>query len=173
MAVTGRIGVTMSQADLATSFRAFYEGNYPSLFGAMCLVTGNRADAEELVQDAFLKLWERWDNVAAMNSPVGYLYRTAMNAFRMRHRRAATAARRVARRIARTPDLDVFEARFEIDRGLAAITTRQRAALVLTDLLELTSAEAAEALGVKPATVRKLSSQGRDALRRAIGDADA
>jgi DNA-directed RNA polymerase specialized sigma24 family protein len=73
----------------------------------------------------------------------------------------------------RAPDLDVFEARFEIDRGLAAITARQRAALVLTELLELTSTEAAAALGVKPATVRKLASQGRESLRHAIGDADA
>jgi DNA-directed RNA polymerase specialized sigma24 family protein len=82
VAATEGIGVMKSQTDLSTSFRDFYEGNYPSLFGAMCLVTGNRADAEELVQDAFLKLWERWDRVAVMDSPVGYLYRTAMNAFR-------------------------------------------------------------------------------------------
>jgi RNA polymerase sigma-70 factor, ECF subfamily len=40
---------------------------------------GNRAEAEELAQDAFLKVWERWDRVADIEEPVGYLYRTAMN----------------------------------------------------------------------------------------------
>jgi DNA-directed RNA polymerase specialized sigma24 family protein len=46
---------------------------------------------------------------------------------------------------------------------------RQRAAVVLTELLEFSSGEAAEALGVKPATVRKLAQQGRDTLRRTLG----
>jgi DNA-directed RNA polymerase specialized sigma24 family protein len=41
--------------------------------------------------------------------------------------------------------------------------------VVLTELLEFSSGEAAEALGVKPATVRKLAQQGRDTLRRTLG----
>jgi RNA polymerase sigma-70 factor, ECF subfamily len=161
------------EAQLAASFQDFFEATYPGLFGAMCIVTGNRADAEELVQEAFLKVWERWGRVHQMDNPTGYLYRTAMNAFRMRYRRAATAARRFARDIARSPELDVFEAKFEIDQGLAQLTTRQRAAVVLTELLEMSSVEAGAALGVRPATVRKLAQQGRESLRRAIGGYDA
>ena len=48
----------------------------------------------------------------------------------------------------------------------SAMPPRQRAAVVLTELLEFSSGEAAEALGCKPATVRKLAQQGRDTLRR-------
>jgi DNA-directed RNA polymerase specialized sigma24 family protein len=55
---------------------------------------GNRAEAEELAQDAFLKVWERWDRVADMEEPVGYLYRTAMNLFRKRYRRVGVALRK-------------------------------------------------------------------------------
>ena len=53
------------------------------------------------MQDAFLALWERWDRVGAMEDPTGYLYRTSMNVFRKRGRRAALVARR---HFARAPD---------------------------------------------------------------------
>jgi RNA polymerase sigma-70 factor (ECF subfamily) len=66
----------------------------------------------------------------------------------------------------------VFEARFDLDRGLAELTPRQRAAVVLTELLELPSAEAGAALGIQASTVRKLAQQGRAALRAAIGGVD-
>ena len=56
-------------------------------------MTGNRAEAEELMQDAFLSVWERWDRVSGMDDPIGYLYRTAMNLFRKRYRRAMLAVR--------------------------------------------------------------------------------
>jgi RNA polymerase sigma-70 factor (ECF subfamily) len=64
------------------------------VFGALCLVTGNRQEAEEIAQDAFLKLWERWDRVARLDDPTGFLFRTAMNLFRNRVRRAGVAARK-------------------------------------------------------------------------------
>ena len=153
-------------------FEDFYALEHRRLYGAMCLITGNRHDAEELMQEAFLKVWERWDRVRELDDPVGYLYRTAMNAFRMRYRRAKIAARRVARPVTRGDELDAFESRLELDRGLAALTPRQRAAVVLTDLLEFRSAEAADALHIRPSTVRKLAAQGRQRLRDVIGQSD-
>ena len=61
------------------SFEEFFEANRRRAFGAFCLITGNRHEAEELVQDAFLKLWERWDRVARVDDPVAYLLTTGMN----------------------------------------------------------------------------------------------
>src|SRR2546429_6899384 len=81
----------------AGQFEAFFEGERDGLFGALVLITGDRHEAEELAQDAFLALWERWDRVSRMENPTGYLYRTAMNAFRKRRRRAAVAVRRAVR----------------------------------------------------------------------------
>jgi RNA polymerase sigma-70 factor (ECF subfamily) len=153
-------------------FREFYETEQRGLFGAMCLMTGDRNEAEELTQEAFLKLWERWDHIRSLENPTGYLYRTALNAFRMRRRRAKVAARRLVRRVSSADQDDASLARHAVDRGLASITKRQRAAVVLTELLDYTSNEAAEVLHVTPATVRKLASQGRLALRKAIGELD-
>jgi DNA-directed RNA polymerase specialized sigma24 family protein len=84
----------------------------------------------------------------------------------------AVAARRVVRRQPRDDVFDQAESRYLVDRGLAQLTPRQRAAVVLTELLGYSSGEAAESLGVKPATVRKLAQLGRDALRRTLGDVD-
>src|SRR6266508_2435320 len=47
-------------ADVARSFESFYEAESRTLFRRLWLVTGNRAEAEEIMQDAFLKLWEHW-----------------------------------------------------------------------------------------------------------------
>ena len=56
-------------------------------------VTGDRHEAEEIMQDAFLRLWERWDD-SRIDDPSAYLFRTAMNVFRNRYRRSALGLRR-------------------------------------------------------------------------------
>ena len=92
-----------------------------------------------------------------------------MNVFRMRRRRALTASRRMARPFLRSDDVEAAEARSDLDRGLAALSTRQRTAVVLTELLDFSSSEAASAMGVSPANARKLAQHGREALRQALG----
>jgi hypothetical protein len=47
-------------AEAHASFETFFEQTHQRLFGGLCLVTGNRHDAEEIMQDAYLKVWERW-----------------------------------------------------------------------------------------------------------------
>jgi RNA polymerase sigma factor (sigma-70 family) len=110
--------------------------------------------------------------VQGLENPAGYVYRTAMNAFRMRYRRAKMALRKLPRASQRTGDLEVFEARASLDRGMSTLTPRQRAALVLTELLEFSSDEAGRCMGITPATVRKLASQARERLRRSMGTDD-
>jgi DNA-directed RNA polymerase specialized sigma24 family protein len=73
------------------SFGEFFEEHHRRLFSALCAATANRQEAEEVMQEAFLKLWERWDRVSGLEDPVGYLYRTAMNVFRKRLCRARGA----------------------------------------------------------------------------------
>lgn len=156
--------------EAAHSFEVFFECNQMSLFRALWLVTRNRHEAEELMQDAFLRLWERWDMVASLDDPVGYLYRTAMNLFRSRRRRAAVAVRRAVGLLPHDDQLAAVEERETVIRALAPLTRRQRAAIVLTDLLGLTSEEAGELLGIRAATVRVLHARGRAALAKEKGE---
>lgn len=155
-------------------FDAFFLEEHEDLFKALYLVTGNRADAEELMQDAFLKLWERWDRIDTIDDPAAYLFRIAMNAFRSRHRRAAMALRKLAPgdEVGRDGFADA-EMRADVRALLIACTPRQRAALVLVDLLGYPSEQAARILGVRPSTVRALATQGRRTIRATEGARDA
>jgi RNA polymerase sigma factor (sigma-70 family) len=154
-------------------FDEFFQEEHERLFKALYFVTGDRHDAEELMQDAFLKLWERWDDIDRIDDPTAYLFRVALNGFRMRRRRAAMALRRL---VPATEERDVFleaEMRADVRRLLLEVTPRQRAALLLVDLLGYPSEQAARILRVRPSTVRALATQGRRALRATEGARDA
>ncbi len=152
------------------SFDEFFEQEKAELFGALCLVTRNRHEAEELAQDAFVRILERWDRVAMMDDPRGYLYRTAMNVFRSRYRRSVMAAKRTVG-ITRPDDaMASVDARDAAVRALATLSPRQRASVVLTDLLGYRSEEAARMLGIRASTVRMHVSRAHAALRETMSD---
>ena len=147
------------------SFEELFLDQHDRLYRALYFITGSRADAEELMQDAFLKLWERWDSIGGIEDPVAWLFRVSLNGFRMRARRARVAA---ARLVPMTTPRDPFEdvnVREDVRRMLRSLPQRQRAALVLTEIFDYSSEQAAQILGIRPATVRVLASQGRAALR--------
>jgi RNA polymerase sigma-70 factor, ECF subfamily len=154
-------------------FDEFFQEEHERLYKALYFVSGNRQDAEELMQDAFLKLWERWDSRDEIEDTTGYLFRVALNGFRMRRRRAAMSVRKaVSAPEARDLFLDA-EMRADMRALLLALTPRQRAALLLVDLLGYPSEQAGRILGVRPSTVRALATQGRRALRAKEGARDA
>src|SRR5262245_20167220 len=159
--------------DLASTFEAFVDAETARFHGALRLLTRDRAEAEDLMQDAYLKVWERWHHVRSLDDPTGYLYRTAMNLYRKRRRRAAIAIRHAIRPKPPRDQLDEVESRDEVLRALATLSPRQRMSLVLTDLLVYSSEEAGRLMGVTATTVRVLASQGRATLRAGSGDDDA
>ena len=99
-------------------FESFFEEHRSKVYGAMCLVTGNQQEAEEITQDAFLRLWERWDRVSGLEDPTGFVFKTAMNVFRDRARRASIAARRSIGIADRGDDLAAVEDRDEVIRAM-------------------------------------------------------
>lgn len=149
------------------SFEDFFEQEQERLLRLLWMVTGSLPEAEDIVQDAFLRVWERWPNVSAMDSPTGYLHHAAMNIFRNRYRRARLGIRKA---IGAAPPVDAFgsiEDRISVSRALGNLTPRQRAALVLTELLGYPADETGRMLGVRASTVRSLSSSARTTLRSA------
>jgi len=157
-------------AEQRREFEDFFLEEHGRLYRALCLVTGSRDEAEEVLQDAFLRLWERWDRIGDVGDPKAYLYRTAMNAFRSRYR---SAVRRMKRAVAMAPPDDAFapvEDRDVVVRALRQLIPQQRAAIVLTGLLDYSSEEAGRMLGMKASTVRALSTRAREAIRTQVGD---
>jgi RNA polymerase sigma factor (sigma-70 family) len=156
---------------VAIVFEDFFRGTHVALFRALTLVTGNRQEAEDVMQVAFMKVFEHWDRVARMDNPEGFLYRIAMNEFRSRYRRTKRALKRA---VTPTASEEAFEEAIEdrdvVIQALRALVPRQRAALVLTALLDYSSQEAGELLGIDPATVRTLGSRARASMRKSVGD---
>jgi RNA polymerase sigma factor (sigma-70 family) len=150
-------------------FATFFADEHGGLFKALYFITGNRADAAELMQDAFLKLWERWDRIDRIADPRGYLFRVALNGFRMRARAARRATRRLVPIATSADPFDEVNLREDVKRMLLELSPRQRAALVLLDQYGYGSEEAARIMGIRPSTVRALASQGRAVLRASGG----
>jgi RNA polymerase sigma-70 factor, ECF subfamily len=157
----------------ARSFEDLVDAEKAGLFGALCLITRDRYEAEDVMQDAFLKVWEHWGRVGDMDDPTGYLYRTALNLYHKRVRRASLALKRAMRLAPRGDELGQVEAHDVVIRALAALTPRQRQSIVMVDLLDFSSEDAGRVMGIKAATVRVLASQARAVLKRNVGDADA
>lgn len=152
------------------TFGSFFEQEKAGLFGALCLVTRNRSEAEDLTQDAFVRVLERWERVNAMDDPRGYLYRTAMNAFRSRYRRTVLHARRtlgVTRADHGIEEVDELDAAV---RALAPLSRQQRAAVVLVDLIGFSSQEAGRILGIRSSTVRSHAARAHAALKGSMSD---
>jgi RNA polymerase sigma-70 factor (ECF subfamily) len=157
---------TGEMGHLPSSFERFFEAERDRLYGYLALITGNRHEAEEIAQDAFLAVWERWDRVHLLEDPTGYLHRTAINLFRKRYRRAQVL-RRASALLPRSGDAEASDAHLLLSEALAALTPRQRAALVLTEMLGYSGTEAAQLLGISSGTVAALKHQGRETLHRA------
>lgn len=150
------------------AFEDFFEKTHSHLFGGLCLITGNRHEAEEILQEAYLRLWERWDRVRGLENPAGFLFRTALNVFRSRRRRSLLALRQAVAMAPLADDLAAVEDRDEVVRLLRPLAPAERASIVLTTMFGFTSEEAASILRVKPATVRAHAARARTRTRATI-----
>ena len=158
--------------EAAVGFEDFFRAEHERLFRALFLLTGDLHEADDIVQEALMRAYERWDRVGSMDSPAGYVYRTALNLFRSRLRRLAVRARHV---FSAAPSDDISGAviaSHDVHRALATLPVAQREALILVEWLGLGSEEAGRVLGIEAASVRGRVHRGRDTLRGLLGEAD-
>ena len=130
------------QVSRPADFSAFFADEHAKVFKALYFVTGNRADASELMQDAFLKLWERWDTIDRIADPTAYLFRVALNGSRMRARSARRASDGWSAPPIPSDPFDEIDIREDVRQLLLELAPRQRAAFVLLDLYGYGSEEA-------------------------------
>ena len=165
---SARAGASLPEA----AFEGFFERHRRKLTFVVWLVTRDQAEAEEIAQDAFLAVWERWEDLATVEEPDGYLFRTGLNLARNRRRRTRLALKRVVH-LAPPPDEASGVASDDAtDRALASLSRAQRASVVLVDLLGYTSVEAGGMLRISPSTVRVHLARARASLRQTLEDHD-
>lgn len=122
------------------------------------------------MQDAFVNLAGRFRDVREPEAFPAYLRKTVVNVVRGYHRRKKVQDSWLDRRgpeTATTASHDV-ETRDLIVRALQKLPERQRAALVLRHLADLSESATADALGCRVGTVKSLTSRGLDALREIL-----
>ncbi|HEX7134772.1 MAG TPA: sigma-70 family RNA polymerase sigma factor [Iamia sp.] len=145
----------------ADGFDAFYREALPEMVRVATLVVGSRATAEDLVQDAFVRVHARWEGI---DDPAAYTRRAVVNACRSHLRRRVLERRHRATLSVGVAEL---EARELLD-ALAVLPTRQRAAVVLRFYAGLSERDTADALDCAPGTVGSLVHRALATLRQAI-----
>jgi RNA polymerase sigma-70 factor, ECF subfamily len=157
--------------EMAPNFEGFYEATFRRLFTALCLVTGSRHEAEEVAQESFVRVFEQWDHIGGLEDPTGYLFRVSMNVFRSRYRRASLGLRRALFLAPpSTDDLAAVETHDAVVRLLLGLAPRQRAAVLLTAILDYSAEEAGRILGLRASSVRSLTTRARARMKHEVVD---
>lgn len=154
------------------SLDEFYERTYPRLVATMTLLTGSRAEAEEIAQEAFVRLIQRWEAVRHYEDPEGWLRTAARRLATSRWRRTVVAAKALpilafGSRSAEQADSGHAGVELDIDttRWLARLSPAHREVLVLHHALDMSIEQIAAELGISPGTVKSRLHRARAAAR--------
>jgi RNA polymerase sigma-70 factor (ECF subfamily) len=149
--------------------RRFLDESYPRLVGAVALVAGDLATAEDAVQEAIVRAWERSDRGDRIDDLEPWVATVAMNLSRSRLRHLRVERRARPRLVAAStvdgPSPDAVDVR----RALAALPRRQREAAVLRFYLDCSTDEIASAMGTSHGTVKSQLAKARTHLADALG----
>jgi RNA polymerase sigma-70 factor (ECF subfamily) len=143
--------------------RDLYAASYARLVGQVGAVCGDRHEAEEAVQDAFVRLMGCWPKVSRYDDPEAWVRKVALRQVSNRRRKTLNGFKAALRH---GPPGDVPEptpAAVDAERALAALPEQQRAVIVL-HRLGLDTDQIAEALGVPVGTVKSRLARARAAL---------
>jgi RNA polymerase sigma factor (sigma-70 family) len=135
-------------------------------------MVGDQPTAEDVVQDAFLGLYRRWPALVDQDKALGYVRSSVLNGCRMVHR-AKSHRDKIA--LATPEDVEsaeatalLGEANREVLAALHRLPARQREAVVLRYYLDMSEAQAAQAMRVSRGTVKSATSRGIAALARLL-----
>jgi RNA polymerase sigma factor (sigma-70 family) len=148
----------------------FVEADYGSLVAALGLVCGDRAAAEDAVQEALARAVVALRKGATIDSVPAWVRVVALNLLRNRWR-SLVRERRARRRLEHGPstsDSDRIEDALDLQSAIASLSQRQREAVALYYRLGLSVSETADAMKVSEGTVKTLLSRARTALAAAM-----
>jgi RNA polymerase sigma-70 factor (ECF subfamily) len=149
--------------------RRFLNDHYSRLVGAVSLVTGDLASAEDAVQEAIVRAWERSERGGEIAALDRWVAAVAMNLSRSRLRRLRVE--RLARpKLVTSPQLEGPSGeRLDVVRALAALPRRQREVAVLRYFVDLSTADIAQEMRTSEGTVKSQLSKARAHLADALG----
>lgn len=146
------------------SFDDFYAGSVRRITAQLHAMTGSRSEAEDCVQEAYARAWQRWDKVREYGDPEAWVrtvaYRVSISSWRK-----ATNMRTAFRRYGAPEDSRGMTPDYvAIVSALRKVPASQRQAIVLHHLVGLSVDEIARETGAAPGTIKARLSRGRNAL---------
>jgi RNA polymerase sigma-70 factor (sigma-E family) len=171
VAATGVPDATLGVTEL-------YRAQAPGLLKLAVIMLGDRAAAQDVVQDAFFGLYRKWDQLAEPGNAMAYLRASVLNGCRAairqrrRHERRDRAAAAQATLSAESAEAMVLigEEHRAVLRAVQRLPDRQRAALVLRFYLGVSEEETARAMGISRGTVKSATSRALASLGRMLSE---
>jgi len=164
---------TTTAAAHTSTLEELYVRHAPAGYRLALLLTGDRALAEDILQDAFVRVVGRFGHLRGAASFDAYLRRTIVNLTKNTWRRRALERKHADGWITPLDDIapadDAVVERLDVLRMLASLSERQRTAIVLRFYEDLAEDEIAAIMLCPAGTVRSLISRGVAALREEIG----
>jgi RNA polymerase sigma factor (sigma-70 family) len=151
-------------------FEAFYRREFPRMVTLACAVSGSRAGAEDIAQDALLEARLRWDTIGGYDKPGAWLRRVTIQLAGKRLRRARVEAAALLRLGSIQPIPPGAEDVEEVLRAIGRLPLRQRAAVTLCYLEDRSVREVAEILGCAEGTAKAHLHKARTSLARMLGE---
>jgi RNA polymerase sigma-70 factor (sigma-E family) len=146
-----------------------HRDHYRELVRLACLLVDDVGTGEEIVQEAFVRVYQAW---ARVERPLVYLRSTVLNLARSRMRRRMVARRRVEPVAPAGPAVDehlvLLDDQRDVLTALRTLPARQGECLVLRYYLDLTESQIATTLGISNGSVKSHSSRGMAALARRL-----
>lgn len=156
--------------DRDADFTAYLQARQASLLRTAYLLTGDRHQAEDLVQTSFAKLYLSWDKVRDRESVDAYARRILVNEHNSLWRRAWKRNERPTEVLPEAAVVDEYDdgTSSELWASVQTLPRKARAVLVLRYYEQLTEAETAEVLGISVGTVKSQTSRALAALRERV-----
>ncbi|TQS44657.1 RNA polymerase sigma factor [Cryptosporangium phraense] len=155
-----------SRAD-TDSFDAFYATHYAPLAAQVAVYLGDRAEGEDVTQEAFCRAWRHWPQLAGGANPAGWVSTVAYRLAASRWRRLRTALRHRQRTRPQSvppPDADHLDLSLDLSAALRTLPDAQRRAVVLHYLADLPVDEIAARERVPIGTVKSWLHRARTRL---------
>ncbi|MET3963538.1 RNA polymerase sigma-70 factor (ECF subfamily) [Marmoricola sp. OAE513] len=154
-------------------FDEFYSSSFTRITGQLYAMIGDRDEAQDCVQEAFVRAWSHRRKLSRADHPEAWVRTTAYRLAVSRWRRRKLAARPQDRALEPAPrTAAVDEARVALMTALTQLPQSQRQALVLHHLCDLPVQAVARETGVPEGTVKARLSRGRAALAALIAPSD-
>jgi RNA polymerase sigma-70 factor (ECF subfamily) len=151
-------------------FTDFYAATFHRLVGQLYAMTGDVSEAQDAVQEAFVRAWAHRRRLESRGSPEGWVRATAWHVAVSRWRRARTGGELIRGQLLPPPVEGPSPDRVVLTAALRKVPAEQRRALVLYHLCDLSVAQIAAETGAPEGTVKARLARGRAALARELGD---